>query len=33
MWAPYADLFGSSICLTPDLIGYGAGPDWPPKGP
>ena len=33
MWAPYADLFGSSICLTPDLIGYGAGPDWPAERP
>jgi pimeloyl-ACP methyl ester carboxylesterase len=29
MWAPYAELFGSSVCLTPDLLGYGAGPEWP----
>jgi pimeloyl-ACP methyl ester carboxylesterase len=33
MWTPHAELFGSSICLTPDLIGYGAGPDWPADRP
>ena len=33
MWAPYAELLGSSRCLTPDLLGYGAGPDWPADKP